>query len=136
MASQTSGSVTLKSPMTPEAIQLIIQQAAHCWVTGNVEEFASLFTPDGEFITPGHRSVGPKEIQKTSEAFYETHHQVEIKITNVLVENERAAVEWKWQDIDKISGKCSQADDAIMIDFCDSKICRWREYIDTTSTKD
>jgi uncharacterized protein (TIGR02246 family) len=135
IASQAPRSFTLKSLMTPEAIRLVIQKAADSWVTGNVEEFANLFTPHGELITPGHLSVGPEEIQKTSKAFYDTYHQVKIKIINILIENEKAAVEWIWQDVEKLTNKSSQADDVIMVDFRDGKICRWREYIDTASNK-
>jgi uncharacterized protein (TIGR02246 family) len=133
LASQTSRLFALKSLMTPESIRLVIQKAADSWATGNVEEFASLFRSNGEFITPGHRSVGFEEIQKTFKAFYETHHQVNIQIINILVENEKAAVEWIWQDVDKITGKRSQADDVIVVDFYDGKIYRWREYIDAVS---
>jgi uncharacterized protein (TIGR02246 family) len=124
---------TSTSVMTPEAIQLVIQKAADSWVNGTVDAFARLFTLDGVFIIPGHRSVGFEEIRQTAKEFYDTHHQVEIKIVNILIEQEKAAVEWTWQDVNKITGKHSRADDVIMIDFCDNKICRWREYIDSAN---
>jgi len=42
-------------------------------------------------------------------------------------------VEWIWKDVEKNTGSQSQAEDAIIVDFREGQINRWREYIDTQS---
>ncbi len=48
-------------------------------------------------------------------------------------EGDRVLLEWHWENVDLNTGKRVTADDAIAIDFRDSKISRWREYIDSLS---
>ncbi len=96
--------------------------------------FASLFLPDGEFIVPNNRWVGTEKIRQVA-ADFATDYEVKIEIRRIIVEDERAVVEWYWSDTQKATGKCNQADDAIVVDFRAGKISRWREYIDATSPK-
>ncbi len=120
--------------MTPERIRSVIQQAADAWKTGNADAFASLFLPDGEFIVPNNRWVGPVKIEQVT-ADFTANYEVKIEIRRIIVEGEQAVVEWHWEDMEKATGKCNQADDAIVVDFKSGKFSRWREYIDTTSSK-
>lgn len=120
--------------MTSEQCRSIIQQAAEAWITGNADSFASLFLPDGEFIVPNNRWVGTEKIRQVA-ADFATDYEVKIEIRRIIVEDERAVVEWYWSDTQKATGKCNQADDAIVVDFRAGKISRWREYIDATSPK-
>ena len=120
--------------MASEQCRSIIQQAAEAWITGNADSFASLFLPDGEFIVPNNRWVGTEKIRQVA-ADFATDYQVKIEIRRIIVEDERAVVEWYWSDTEKATGKCNQAEDAIVVDFRAGKISRWREYIDATSSK-
>jgi len=120
--------------MTSEQCRSIIQQAAEAWITGNADSFASLFLPDGEFIVPNNRWVGTEKIRQVA-ADFATDYEVKIEIRRIIVEDERAVVEWYWSDTEKATGKCNQAEDAIVVDFRVGKISRWREYIDATSPK-
>lgn len=120
--------------MTSEQCRSIIQQAAEAWITGDADTFASLFLPDGEFIVPNNRWVGTEKIRQVA-ADFATDYEVKIEIRRIIVEDERAVVEWYWSDTQKATGKCNQADDAIVVDFRAGKISRWREYIDATSPK-
>ena len=120
--------------MTSEQCRSIIQQAAEAWIKGNADSFASLFLPDGEFIVPNNRWVGTEKIRQVA-ADFATDYEVKIEIRRIIVEDERAVVEWYWSDTQKATGKCNQADDAIVVDFRAGKISRWREYIDATSPK-
>lgn len=115
--------------ITPSKIRAIIQYAIAAWTEGNASGFAALFTEDGELIVPGRRWVGPEAIQQAAWDFLKDS-QVHIDVQQVLIQGQRAAVEWKWQETSKSHGTSSQADDVIMIDFVDGKIQRWREYID------
>ncbi len=120
--------------MTSEQCRSIIQQAAEAWITGNADSFASLFLPDGEFIVPNNRWVGAAKIRQVA-ADFATNYEVKIEIRHIIVEGNRAVAEWHWSDQEKATGKCNQAEDAIVVDFRDGKISRWREYIDATSPK-
>ena len=120
--------------MNPDKIRSVIQQAADAWMNGNADAFASLFLPDGEFIVPNNRWVGPTQIRQVSADFAATY-DVRIEIRQIIVEGDRAVVEWHWEDTEKATGKCNRADDAIVVDFKSDKFSRWREYIDATSPK-
>ena len=120
--------------MTSEQCRSIIQQAAEAWITGDADTFASLFLPDGEFIVPNNRWVGVAKIRQVM-ADFAADYEVKIAIRRIIVEGNQAVVEWNWSDREKATGKCNQADDAIIVDFRVGKITRWREYIDATSPK-
>ena len=120
--------------MTSEQCRSIIQQAAQAWITGDADAFASLFLADGELIVPNNRWVGFAKIRQVTADFV-ADYEVEITIQRIIVEGNQAVVEWNWSDKEKATGKCNQAEDAIVIDFREGKICRWREYIDVTSSK-
>jgi uncharacterized protein (TIGR02246 family) len=117
--------------MTPDAVRSLIQQAANSWIEGDGKAFAALFTPDGEFVVPGQRLVGIGAIENVAAAFAKSNAQVTIKIHRIIIDHQQAVVEWQWEDTENSTGKRNRADDAIVVDFADGKIKRWREYIDT-----
>ncbi|MDY6782383.1 MAG: SgcJ/EcaC family oxidoreductase [Cyanobacteriota bacterium] len=113
--------------MQPESI---IEQAKQAWIEGNPGAFSSLFCTNGEFIVPGNRWVGRDDIHKAIADFSETHSGVKIEITNLVIQGDRAILEWSWEDRVIETGCRNKADDAIAVDFKNGKISRWREYID------
>jgi uncharacterized protein (TIGR02246 family) len=115
----------------PEKIKATIRRARDAWMRGDADAFASLFSPDGEFILPGNRWVGQEAIQQVVAEFAASHSEVKIDIKRILVEGEQALVEWHWQDRETLTGRHSRADDAIVIEFKAGKIVYWREYVDT-----
>lgn len=117
--------------MSVAAIKALIEQARELWTSGNADGFAALFTPDGEFIVPGKRWTGPGAIRKVAADYAAAYSNVKIDIHRILVDGNQAVVEWSWQDTENATGRRSQADDAIVVDFQDGQISRWREYIDT-----
>jgi uncharacterized protein (TIGR02246 family) len=116
--------------MQPESIHSIIKQAKQAWIEGNATAFASLFCPDGEFVVPGNRWVGREEIEKAIAEFADTHSEVKIEITNLVIQGDRTILEWSWEDRETKTGCRNQAEDAIAVDFQNGQIRRWREYID------
>jgi len=116
---------------SPEQIRAIVRQAKDSWVNGDADAFAALFTPDGELIVPGQRWVGRDAIRKAAADFANYASNVKIDIRQIIIEGNRAAVEWYWEDTEKASGRRNRADDAIIADFVAGKIKRWREYIDS-----
>jgi uncharacterized protein (TIGR02246 family) len=122
-----------RQAMQPEAIRAIIQQAGQAWVTGNADAFAALFTTDGEFVVPGQRYQGTEAIRAVAAGFAATNSNVQVEIRRIIIDGDQAVVEWHWQDTETVTGKHSNADDAIVVDFQAGKISRWREYIDAAT---
>lgn len=119
--------------MTIEEIQSTIKQAANAWMKGDATGFASLFISEGEFIVPGNKWQGREAIQTVVSDFYKSYFDVKIDIKRILIDGDRAVVEWHWENTEKDSGKISKAEDAIVVDFQNGGIQRWREYIDDKS---
>ncbi|MBW4580391.1 MAG: SgcJ/EcaC family oxidoreductase [Tildeniella nuda ZEHNDER 1965/U140] len=121
--------------MTPEAARSLIERAADSWIKGDAKAFAALFTSDGEFVVPGQKLVGVSAIEKIAADFAKSHAQVNIKIQRIIIDRQQAVVEWQWEDVENSTGKHSRADDAIVVDFADGRIKRWREYIDSETPR-
>jgi uncharacterized protein (TIGR02246 family) len=119
--------------MNPEAIRSIIQQAALAWSTGNADLFASLFTPDGEFVVPGKIHRGRDAIRQVTQSFADRYSDVKIEIRRIIIDGDQCVIEWYWEDTKTETGARNRAYDAIVVDFKDGLITRWREYIDTKS---
>ncbi len=113
------------------AIRALINQARDAWVAGDANALSQLFTPDGVLIVPGQRWQGQARIRQEVSRFAQQYADVKIDIQQIMVADNRAAVEWHYEDTEKATGKRNQADDAILIDFKDGRISRWREYFDT-----
>ncbi|WP_225889165.1 nuclear transport factor 2 family protein [Halomicronema hongdechloris] len=112
-------------------MQTVIQLARRAWLQGDGQAFATLFGPTGEFIVPGQCWQGPEAILQACQTFMATHQVTAIDIRNVVIQENRAMVEWSWQEVERSSGQVSTAEDAIAIDIQGTHIQRWREYIDT-----
>lgn len=116
--------------MQMQEIQAVIQKARDAWMAGDADAVAQLFVPDGEFIVPGQRWQGQSDIRAAVVEFAASSANVQIQIQRIIVEGDQAVVEWTWKDTDKKTGRQNQAEDAIVVDFKDGLITRWREYID------
>ncbi len=113
---------------TPE-VQTLVETARQAWLTGDGSAFASLFVDRGEFIAPGQWWVGRHQIHQALEDYAKAYDSVSITIRRVIQENASIVTEWHWQDREKATDKCTQAEDAIVIDLEEGRIRRWREYI-------
>lgn len=121
--------------MEPDSIRSTIQQARDAWITGNAAAFADLFTRDGEFVVPGRVYRGREAIRAAAAEFSQGHSGVAIQLHRLLIDGDRAVVEWRWQDTETATGIQTQADDAIVVEFAAGQISRWREYIDSETPK-
>ncbi|PSB27019.1 nuclear transport factor 2 family protein [Stenomitos frigidus] len=117
--------------MAPDVVRSLIERAAASWIKGDAKAFAALFTPDGEFVVPGQHLMGRGAIEKVASEFATSHAQVNIRIQRIIIDHLQAVVEWQWEETENSTGKQTRADDAIVIDFVDGHIKRWREYIDS-----
>jgi len=120
--------------MNKSQIRAIIERAGQSWVDGDAGGFAELFTTDGEFIVPGKRWQGRSAIRDALAGFAANHSDVRVEIKRIVVDGNQAVVEWRWEDTQDDTGVRHTADDAIVVDFEDGRISRWREYIDAKSS--
>jgi uncharacterized protein (TIGR02246 family) len=119
--------------MEPEKIRAIIEQARQAWISGDASAFAELFALDGKFVVPGKVYRGRVAIREVTASFAVLHSNVTIDIRRVIVDGCQAVVEWQWEDTRTATGARHIANDAIVVDFRNGKIVRWREYIDAIS---
>jgi uncharacterized protein (TIGR02246 family) len=116
--------------MTSNPMHSVIQSARAAWMAGDADAFAALFTETGEFVVPGQVYRGSEQIRAVTAAFSASNSDVQIEIRRMITEGNQVVVEWHWEDTETATGKRMVADDAIVVDFEDSKVKRWREYID------
>jgi uncharacterized protein (TIGR02246 family) len=116
--------------MKPEDIRRSIVQARDAWVARDANAIAQMFAPDGEIIVPGKRWQGQGEIRAEVARFAQQYSNVKIDIRRIIVEGNQAVVEWHYEDTENATGLRNKADDAIVVDFQDGWIYRWREYFD------
>ncbi|PSN18201.1 DUF4440 domain-containing protein [filamentous cyanobacterium CCP5] len=118
---------------TQRHIESCIKQARQAWLNADPEGFVNLFAENGEFIVPGQKWQGREQILGAFQAFTSSYFVTTIEIRNLVVQGNRAMVEWSWVDTEIKTGQVSLADDAIALDFQGQSIQRWREYIDRDS---
>jgi len=119
--------------MNKSQIRTIIERAGQSWVEGDGSAFSQLFTTNGEFIVPGKRWQGRSAICDALASFAARHSAVRVEIKRIIVDGNQAVVEWLWEDTEDETGIRHRAEDAIVVDFVDGRISRWREYIDAQS---
>ena len=131
-----TGALTNPS-MQPADIRTVIKQARDAWMARDADALARLFAPDGELIVPGKRWQGRAQIRAELTHFSQRYSNVQIDIRRIIIEGNHAVIEWSYKDTENATGLSHQADDAIIVDFKDGQIGRWREYFDdkTPSSK-
>lgn len=114
--------------MTPTEIRACIRRAARACIEKDADAFASLFLAEGEIVLSRDRLVGQTAIAQATAAYFTTCEAIAIDIRRILVDGSSAVVEWSWQDCNAGKEECNSTDNAIVIDFQDDAIARWREY--------
>ncbi|MCP6758752.1 MAG: nuclear transport factor 2 family protein [Fischerella sp. CENA71] len=122
--------VYAQSSVKPD-IPTIIQQAKDAWVSLDGDALAKLFTPDGELIVPGYRWQGQAQIREAVSSIAQQSQDIKIDIARIIICGEQAVIEWRYQETEKATRHRKITDDAIVVDFRDGQISRWREYFDT-----
>lgn len=127
-----SNAPTAANPLPQKAeILRTIETARQAWIAQDPDVIAQLFTPDGKLIVPGNVWQGREAIREAIAQFREDFTNVEIKIKRAIIEGDRAAIEWDYEDTEKATGKRNSAEDVIIVVFQDGRISYWREYFDT-----
>lgn len=117
--------------ISPMELRSLIEQTRQAWVTQDPDALAQIFAPNGVLIVPGAKITGREAIRAVVRDFAENFQDVKIEIRQIIVEGDRAAVEWYYEDTEIATGKRNRADDAIIVEVENNLITRWREYFDT-----
>ncbi|MDJ0649672.1 MAG: nuclear transport factor 2 family protein, partial [Xenococcaceae cyanobacterium MO_188.B19] len=116
--------------MNRQDVEAIIHRQASAWENGAVETIVSDFAEDSVFIAAGQKFQGKKAIKAVAEAYFQQFTATKIDIKRIIIEDDSAAVEWDWSDINRSSNLSSFAEDAIIFQLKNDKIVYWREYIE------
>jgi uncharacterized protein (TIGR02246 family) len=115
----------------PQDIRSTIELARKAWSDRDADALAELFTEDGTVIVPGQRWQGQTRIRSQIAKFARDYTDVSITIERIIIDGDRAAVEWHYEDTEKATGKRNRSDDAIVLEVQNGRISYWREYFDT-----
>jgi uncharacterized protein (TIGR02246 family) len=114
--------------MNATEIRNFIQKAARSCQQKDATTFSSLFASNAELIISNQRIVGKEQIASITADYLANCENIQIDIKNIIVEENRAVVEWVWRDRKREDGRENCAENAISLTFMDGKIARWREY--------
>lgn len=112
-------------------IRSTIELARTAWIARDADALSQLFTADGILIVPGQRWQGRDRIRSEIAKFARDYTDVSITIHRIIIDGDKAAVEWHYEDTERATGKRNRADDAIVIEVENGQISYWREYFDT-----
>jgi uncharacterized protein (TIGR02246 family) len=115
----------------PQDIRSTIELARNAWIARDADAVAQLFTEDGTLIVPGQRWQGRARIRSEIAKFARDYTDVNITIHRIIIDRDRAAVEWHYEDTETATGKRNRSDDAIVLEVQNGLISYWREYFDT-----
>ncbi|WP_035140092.1 nuclear transport factor 2 family protein [Fischerella sp. PCC 9605] len=127
--------VSAEAAIKPE-IPNLIHQAKDAWVALDGDALAQLFTLDGELIVPGQKWQGQAKIREAVSRLGQQSKEIKIDIQRIIISGDQAVVEWHYEETEKATNHHTSTDDAIVIDFQDGRISRWREYFDTETPSD
>jgi uncharacterized protein (TIGR02246 family) len=115
----------------PQDIRSTIELARTAWIDRDADALAQLFAEDGILIVPGQRWQGRDRIRSEIAKFARDYTDVNITIHRIIIDRDRAAVEWHYEDTETATGKRNRSDDAIVLEVQNGLISYWREYFDT-----
>ncbi|GBF81901.1 SgcJ/EcaC family oxidoreductase [Aphanothece sacrum] len=107
--------------------QIIIQQAIKACIDKNAVTFASLFAENGEIILNNNRKILKPEIAKVTADYFANLAYINIEIKNISVAENKALIDWTWQDYNTLTGKQNCQDNVISIHFTSGLISSWQE---------
>lgn len=119
-----------QSLLSREQIEAMVVKQALAWENQNAEAIADDFADDAVFIAAGFEFLGKQKIEQAARDYFKQFHQTNVEIKNIIVEDNKGAVEWDWRDRERKTGEEGFAEDAIVFELTEGKITYWREYIE------
>lgn len=120
--------IDLQKIMSRDEILTIVEKAVNACISKNAIAFASLFAQDGEIIMNKNYKIVKADIEKVTADYFSNLEYVKINVHNILIEDNKAFVEWSWEDYNLLSKQKNCHDNVLSIHFQDGLIKSWREY--------
>lgn len=116
-------------------IHSLIERQAKAWESSNADQVVADFAEDSLFIVPGSTLTGKSAIADAAKGYFANFTDIKIEIKQIIIQENKGAVEWTWEDKNKNTSEKSYAEDAIIFELENHKIKYWREYIDKKEQK-
>lgn len=121
---------TMAQSLVPrEQIEAIVVRQARAWENQDAKAIANDFAEDALFVAAGFEFEGKQKIEQAAKDYFRGVERTTVTIKNIIIEENKGAVEWDWRDLTK-AGKEGFAEDAIVFELAEGKIIYWREYIE------
>ncbi|MEO0928716.1 MAG: nuclear transport factor 2 family protein [Cyanobacteria bacterium J06643_13] len=120
----------MSESLSRSQIEQLITRQAQAWENQDAQAIAADFADEAVFIAAGFEFLGKERIKKAALDYFKQFHQTSVAIKNVIVEENKGAVEWDWRDRNRKTDKEGFAEDAIVFELVEGKIVYWREYIE------
>jgi len=118
-----------QSLLSREQIEEMVVRQAQAWENQDAKAIADDFAEDAIFIAAGFKYQGKQKIEQAARDYFNSVDRTTVTIKNIVIEENKGAVEWDWRDFNK-AGKEGFAEDAIVFELAEDKIIYWREYIE------
>lgn len=122
-------SVEPTGQQTAEDIREMVYQHAEAWKTGDLTLLDELLHQDVVFAYPGRR-LNKTQTLEDLDYFREHFTDTEVYVHELIIEDNKVAVEWQFATTDKETGHRQVVSDAIIAEVADGKFLIWKEYLD------
>lgn len=114
--------------------EMVIRQAS-AWENEDTRTIVADFADDAIFIAAGRKFMGKKNIENAAQDYFRQFTDTKVTIKRIIIDGDRGAVEWDWQDKSRNTGNLGYAEDAIIFELQNNKIIYWREYIEKQNSR-
>lgn len=111
-----------------DLIKAVIDQAVKACMEKNACKFAALFSERGEIILNKNYHIAKADIETVTQNYFASLEYIKILVTGMIIEDNRACLEWTWEDYNRQTNQNKCQDNAIVIKFESDLIVSWREY--------
>jgi uncharacterized protein (TIGR02246 family) len=114
--------------MDTEYIYQIISQGVKACVDQDAAKFASLFTESAEIILTKDQRITKFDLERVTGDYFANLEYIKIDVLSVIIQDNRAYVEWVWEDFNRVKQQKNYHENLIRITFAEGLIQSWREY--------
>lgn len=117
--------------LTAAELHALVARLATLWQSDDLDAGFAQFADDAVLITPSRHYNGRDEIIAAMRDFWRDVSLVRITLRRSVADEgqQRVALEWRWSETDRVTGRVTEYDDAIVGQLRNGKIVYWREYI-------
>jgi uncharacterized protein (TIGR02246 family) len=114
--------------MKREDILTIINQIVAACSNKKAADFAALFANNGEIILEKDHRISQPQIEQVTGDYFANLEYIKIKINDILIGENKALIEWVWEDLNSQTKQKKYHENLIYLKFEQNLIIYWREY--------